>query len=117
MVSITAATEQERRATVGPTDAATSLEALLHGFDPDARGQSPEREQFGLGQPRLPSPMIWRLHPCSAGGHLPVMVWSPVGYPTGAYPQLHEADAENLCSYLSEGLGFGASLAGTALIV
>lgn len=101
---------------VGPTDAATSLEWLLHGLSPDARGDSREREQLGLGRPRLPSPMIWRLHPCSTGGHLPAMVWSPVGYPTGAYPQLHEAAAEKLCRYLSEDLGFCDSLAGTALI-
>jgi len=104
---------------LGPNDAGTSLESLLHGLDPGARGDSdaPERKQLGLPQPRLPSPMIWRLHPCSAGGHLPVMVWSPVDYPRGDYPQLHVARAANLCRYLSESLGFGDSLAGNALTV
>lgn len=101
----------------GPTDATASLESLLHGLDPAARGGSPEREQLGLPKPRLPSPMLWRLYPSSAGGHLPVMVWSPVDYPPNDYPQLHADRAGPLCSYLSQDLGFAASLAGNSLTV
>jgi hypothetical protein len=101
---------------LGPTDASTSLESLLHGLNPEARLVKPEREQLGLGRPRIPSPMIWRLHPCAAGGHLPVMTWSPVGYRPGDEPRIRSTEAPDLDRYLSGSLGFAASLAGHPLV-
>jgi hypothetical protein len=97
-------------------DRTVSLEYLLHGLDPAARGKDPERKQLGLPNPRIPSPMIWRLHKCSQGGYIPVMTWSPVDYGQEA-PRIRRTHASvDLCNLLTADFGFDRSLAGFALV-
>ncbi len=97
------------------TDSRTALESLLHGLNWKYRGAAPENLQLGKSSSKPASPMMWRLYPCTQGGHLPIMVWSPVSFANDRYPQLQLDHAEDLCQYLEDDLGFSESIAGNHL--
>ncbi len=89
----------------------TGMEFLIHGMDPIKRSRNRhEANQMGkaLGG-RLASPMMWRLFPCTQGGYIPVMTWSPregvtrISRRVGMYDYLHGT------------LGFSDSLGGNPL--
>lgn len=89
------------------------LEDLLHGRNERDRGDAREADQLGRAtNPRLPSPMMWRVYPAPEGGYLPVMTWFPHNYPTGEYPEVPTNSA--LSEYLNK-FGFQDSLIGQAL--
>ncbi len=95
-----------------PKKAEGNLEGIVHGLNKDGRGTGPDQQQLGLADPRLPSPMMWRLFPVAdKQAFLPVMTWSPLDY-TG-YPQI--ALGGGLYKYLHGELGFEKSLTGTEL--
>lgn len=104
----------ERGGGPGPEhrDLGSSFEALLHGLNPRDRGSASNQLQLGRGSSKPPSPMIWRLFPSPSGSSIPVMTWSPLGYPQSVEPQLDAEEAGKLRRYLTDELGFEQSLTG-----
>lgn len=103
----------------GPTYTTAELESALHGLNERHRGDDPERLQLGSGQPRRPSPMMWRTFPVHGrSAVLPVMTWFPYGYEDGEIPRLDPDSGGGqggLYDYLHGRLGFEYSLTGGAL--
>jgi RAMP superfamily len=97
----------------GPSSVSGSYEYLLHGLAEGKRGGDAERQQFGLPEPRLPSPMALRLLPCTAGGDFAVMTWSPYRYAADIQPRIGRDTG--LYRLLHDDLKFDSSLAGQPL--
>lgn len=89
-----------------------TLENAIHGCNEKHRGGALERKQLGSIEPRVPSPMLWRLFP-TKDGYLPVLTWFPTGYPPDGRPRIDPGSP--LFRYLNGTLGFDRSLAGGEL--
>lgn len=80
------------------------MEDLIHGCG--ERGASAaESAQLGSPEPRLASPMSWRIYRLKNDDYVPVMTWSPRDGVTALTANT------NMHKYLTQRLGFGKSLA------
>jgi hypothetical protein len=89
-----------------------ALESIVHGLNEIARGTDPDRSQLGSANPRLPSPILWRLFPVAGKpAFLPLMTWFPRNYP--GPPRLDRSG--KVYDYLHNHLRFEKSLTGNDL--